>query len=407
MAPTAPPKAPSPASPPRVTWRTNDLRRASRTGALISLTVSLLLLGLVGTSVALGDRSVVTLIALVFSLFLIDGALTRLLASARAPLAIGTSRDAVHLRTPKGEQSFPWKEIADIRFTSIGPRPDTMAITMRTGDVVTLQGVLSTIATEVKLAWLEASTLDAGSRRGAPGPASGAPRAEAFHDLAPSRAPQYWDGAKSPEGGPQPSLPEWAYTRAPDGAAVADVRYSAPPGSVRPFVWHFIPGASARLSGVFLIMTLGLATFAAARMGAEALMAASGLPPDPVTSSAFGLAAGLALAAALWRRLNGALSGEVADSVLFLPAFDRTKGEIVSSLFDAGARVGVGPGRERRTRGRLVVRWPSAHTRATVMQASPETRAIVLRTVGASNFDLHARFKGAILERLRGPGLKR
>src|SRR3990170_5527963 len=130
MVPPAPPKAPSPASPPRVTWRTNDLRRASRTGALISLTVSLLLLALVGTSVALGDRSVVTLIALVFSLFLIDGALTRLLASARAPLAIGTSRDAVHLRTPKGEQSFPSKEIADIRFTSIWPRPDTMAITM-------------------------------------------------------------------------------------------------------------------------------------------------------------------------------------------------------------------------------------------------------------------------------------
>ena len=407
MVPSAPPKAAAPARPPKVTWRTNELRRASRTAALISLTVSLLLLGLVGTSVAFGDRSVVTLIALVFSLFLIDGALTRLLASGRAPLAIGISDLAVHLRTPKGEQSFSWRDIADIRFTSVGPKPDTMVITMRTGDIVTLRGVLSTIATEVKLAWLEAATRDGSARRSqSPRVSSSAAQAEVFRELAPSRAPQYWDATKAQGGSPQ-AMPEWAYTRAPDGAAVADVRYNAPPGPVRPFVWHFVPGASARMTGLFLISTLGLAAFAGARMGAEALMAASGLPPDPVTSSAFGVAAGVALSAALWRRLNGALSGEVADSVLFLPAFDRTKGEIVRSLSDAGATVGVGPGRERRTRGRLIIRWPSAHTRATVMQASPETRAIVLRTVGASNFDLHARFKGAILERLRGPGFKR
>ncbi len=400
------PKGGAPAPPPRVVWRANELRRASRTGALISLTVSLFLLALVGSSVALGDRSVVTLVALVFSLFLIDGALTRLLAAARAPLAIGTSSDAVHMRTPKGEQAIVWKDIVDIRFTSVGPRPDTMVITLRTGDLVTLRGVLSTIATEVKLAWLEASTRKGPARTRPPAAASSAIPAEAFRELTPSRAPQYWEGTEA-QVAPSQALPEWAYSRAPSGTAVADVRYGAPQGAVRPFVWHFIPGASARTTGLFLIMTVGLAAFAGARVGAEALMAASGLPRDPVTSSAFGVAAGLALAAALWRRLNGALSREVADSVLFLPAFDRTKGEIVRSLVDAGATVGVGPGRERRMRGRLVVRWPSAHTRATVLQASPDTRAIVLRTVGASNFDIHARFKGAILERLGGPGFKK
>lgn len=400
------PKDAVPSQPPRVVWRANGLRKASRSGALINLTVSLLLLGLVGTSVAFGDRSVVTLIALVFSLFLIDGALTRLLASARAPSALGTSSQAVHIRTSKGERAIAWSEIADIRFTARGPRPDTMAITLRTAEIVTLQGVFSPIATEIKLAWLEQSTLSGPARKRAAGPDFAGVPAEAFQNLAPSRAPQYWDATQAAPAG-RAALPEWAYTRGPGGTAVADVQYNAPPGPVRPFVWHFIQGASARMSGLFLITTIGLAAFAGAKVGAEALMSASGVAVDTVTASAFGLAAALALSAALWRRLNGALSGEVADSVLFLPSFDRTKGEIVRSLVDAGATVGVGPGRERRKRGRLVVRWPSAHTRATVLQASPDTRAIVLRTVGAANFDIHSRFKGAILERLRGPGSKK
>jgi hypothetical protein len=50
-----------------------------------------------------------------------------------------------------------------------------------------------------------------------------------------------------------------------------------------------------------------------------------------------------------------------------------------------------------------VLRWRSTHTRATILQAAPHTRAIVLRTVGRSHYELHARLKGAILAQLRAP----
>jgi hypothetical protein len=415
-APSAPPVD------PKVSWRPNQLRRAARGSALFSLAMSAGLLAITLVSIALGDRSLISVLALVFSFFLIDGAATRLLSAARAPLAIGFSDFALHIRMPQGDHSVAWTSISDMRFTSIAPRADTLTVTKTDASIVQYSGVASAIASEAKLAWLEASARAHAKNRGAARLPGVARIVAGYEDLLPSAGPQYWiplqpgddaplnatgPGAMPPAQTTALSRPSWGYTRGADGAQTPDPRYSSPASSVRPFVWHFIPSSGSRLGAGLLLAVLVLAGIAVTRIAADTLLSLAGQPSDPWVADLIGLAAGAALAGAVWWFARDELSGEVAGSVIFLPAFDRTKVELVSTLRDAGQALGVGDPMERRFRGRLVVLWRRARTRATILQASPETRAIVLRTVGRSNFEAHAKLKGAILDRLRGPGTRR
>jgi hypothetical protein len=407
---------------PKVSWRPNELRRVARASGLFSLAMSSGLLAITLVSIALGDRSLISVLALVFSFFIIDGAATRLLSAARAPLAVGFSEFGLHVRMPQGEHSLGWSSITDVRFTSMAPRPDTLTVTKSDGSIAQYSGVASAIASEAKLAWLEASARARTKNRGAARLPGTARIVEGYEDLLPSAGPQYWTPLPPSEGPPgqtagpgippmsqAPALarPAWGYTRGAAGPPLLDPRYSTPASSVRPFVWHFIPASGSRLGAVALLAVLVLAGVAVTRLAADALLSLAGQPSDPWVANLIGLAAGAVLAGVVWWVARGELSGEVAGSVIFLPAFDRTKVELVSTLRDAGNALGVGDPLERRFRGRLVVLWRSTHTRATILQASPDTRAIVLRTVGRSNFEAHAKLKGAILERLRGPGLRR
>jgi hypothetical protein len=167
------------------------------------------------------------------------------------------------------------------------------------------------------------------------------------------------------------------------------------------FVWHFIPSTGTPTGGVVLLAIVVLATIAVSRIVADVLLSFLGFASDPWVATGVGLGIGVAMASLVWRFARGELAGEVAGSVMFLPAFDRTKADISETLRDAASSLGAGDARVRETRGRLIVEWPSAGTRAVVLQSGVDSRAILLRTVGRSHFELHSRLKGAILERLR------
>ncbi len=395
------------------------MRRAARASSLFSLAMSGGLLVITSVSMAYGSRDLLTLMAFVLSIFLLDGAVTRLRAAARAPSELGFSSEGLHIRAPRGDQTVPWTAITDIRFTSIAPRPNTLTVTLSTGQILQYQGVLSAIATESKLAWLEAGArAGALSRRLPRARVAGVAAHGAPAELVPTSGPQFWS-PRVPEPAPVPGgtqtppppdeaapggRPEWGYTRGPGGSALPDPLYHAPPTSVRPFVWHFLPTAGTQLGAVFLVGLLVLAAIAVAYIAADALLSLGGPAPNAWIPNLIGLAAGAVLAAIAWRLARGELAGEVAGSVIFLPAYDRTKVELVSTLREAGAALDAGDAFEKKFRGRLIVLWRSKRTRATIVQASPETRAIVLRTVGRAHFEMHGQLKGAILERLRAPG---
>jgi acetyl esterase/lipase len=154
------------------------------------------------------------------------------------------------------------------------------------------------------------------------------------------------------------------------------------------------------------VAVLLLSGVAVSRLIADLLVSVARVQADPWLATGIGLAAGAALAALAWRAARQELTGEVAGSVLFLPAFDRTKAELITSLKEAAAGEGVGRPRERSGRRRTVLVWARAKTRATVLRSSYDTRAIVLRTIGSPNFAVHARLKGAILDRL-DPGRRK
>lgn len=427
------PQGPPPAF--KVDWRSNTRRGAARLSALISLAMSGGLLALTGVSLALGDRSLLTLAAFVMAIFLLDGALTRLLAARRAPVAIGFSEMGLHVREAAREIALPWASIVDIKFKAVAPRPDTLTLTLRDAQIVQYSGVLPAIGSEAKLAWYEAGAHAKAAQRGVrPRIAAGA-AGPIPPDLMPSPAPQYWvpkgaeddpfaaaPAAQSAPGAvisaaaaPAPAdaaaamaaRPEWGYTQPTQGAPSPDPIFHAPVTSVKPLVWHFLPTGVTRVSAFFLVALVVLAAVAVTRLVSDALLALAGLPSDPWAATLLGVAAGALLAAIVWRMARSELAGEVAGSVLFLPAFDRTKGEVVGALREAGAALGAGDPSERRSRGRLIVQWRSTRTRATIVQAAPDIRAIVLRTVGRSHYEAHARLKGAILERLKGPDLRK
>jgi hypothetical protein len=415
-----------PAPNVKVEWRRNQRRRTARTGALFSLSISGALFAMTAVSLALGDRSLLTLFAFVISLFLLDGALSRLFAARKAPTEVGFSQVGLHVRARGREVVAPWGAIADIRFTAVGPRPDTLTVTVRDGQLLQYTSVSPSIGSEAKLAWLEAGTRAREQQRGRGHKAFAPPPSAAPSGLAPSPAPQYWvprsvegprpgydfaPGRAGPEGAHPldnsaievaSRRPEWGYTRSSEGPATPDPGYHSPPSSVKPLVWHFLPPGTTRAGALLLLSLVVLAAIAITRMAADALLPA-GNAQYPLTTTFIGLAAGAVLAVAVWRVAKSELAGEVAGSVIFLPAFDRTKGEIVGALRESGAALGAVDATERRLRGRLVVRWRSTRTRATILQAAPDLRAIVLRTEGRAHYDAHSRLKGAILERLEPP----
>jgi hypothetical protein len=194
--------------------------------------------------------------------------------------------------------------------------------------------------------------------------------------------------------------PAWSFTRIGTGEPTPDPRYPVN-GSVRSFQWHFIPGMSNATGAWMLMAVVVLSSIVISRLSADLALSLLALESDPWVATGLGFGMGVAIAMVFYRVARAQMTGEVAGSVIFLPMFDRTKADIADVLRDAGLSLDAGAPRMRESRGRLTLTWPEARTRAIVMNASHESRAIVLRTVGRGRFDLHQRFKGAILERLR------
>jgi hypothetical protein len=401
------------------------LIRPSRRAALFSFLLSAGLLALSAAGLLAGDYSIFTLMVVFLAFYFMDTALTRLHALSKAPRQLGFSPEGLHLRTPRGEDSIAWAGVRDVRGATAGGRVDVLRVELLGGGTKVFRAVPQALALEAKLAWLEA----AASRRPPAARAMVATAASALQqagfpeDLEPTAAPQYWSpvdaaakfglaeapvaGVRVVDSAPESEewkqaagRPEWSFTRVA-GVSQADPRYPAQPAAVPAFTWHFIPPSGTHVGGVFLVAVLILAGIAISRLAADVLLSVAGLPSDPWTATGVGLGLGLALAVAVWQMARDELAGEVAGSVIFLPSFDRTKAEILSSIRDAGAALGAGQPRERRRRARAILVWPQVRTRATVLQSSYDTRAIVLKTVGRPNYDLHAALKAAILERLR------
>jgi len=440
-----PPPPGAPPEPSGVKWHQNALVAPLRRGALVSFAIGVTMLLLASSSMVTGEVTIFTIVLVFLMFYFTDNAMGRFFMAQRAPREVGLWGGGVIIRGSKREDAFRWEELREIAVTPVAGRFSVLTLRTWRGEAKSYTGVPPSLASEIKVSSLEAQARRGGGRAGAAIPPARRAAAASATGLAPaarlepSRTPSFWRPAPpdlgwaplpaapaapaSSEPGtpplplasppaaraapppappvPPPARPEWSFTRIGAGEPTPDPRYPVRQGSVESFRWHFIPTAGSQTGAWLLLAVVVLASIVISRITADLALSLLGLASDPWTATGIGLAVGLGIALVFYRMARGEIAGEVAGSVIFLPMFDRTKADIADSLREAGQALDAGDARMRESRGRLILTWPQARTRAIVMQASQESRAILLRTVGRARYGLHQRFKGAILERLR------